>query len=296
MAKEILTGGDGTTGQTGLQFRTSLNSMFTELYNWLHPKQHALNSTTDHSSATGADKGKLLGVNSITGVPELKFLADADIPVDISRKAALDAHLADTTNPHDVTAEQLGISVSTYDGGAGIGVDETNHIYIFPTTLPDVTSIVDTDKFLVSAVDEASLLTLANLKTLILGDTSGIIRGSVLGADSVDYGVEVTATGLGITATLTAGNTLTFDIPLGVRLLSAKVRLNGYSTLIVRMGTTDMANSSAGNRWMPIVQAWREDTSAQLMGVTAQMDSGIFDKFTISGLIYSTANHIRLSF
>jgi hypothetical protein len=95
---------------------------------------------------------------------------------------------------------------------------------------------------------------------------------------------------------------LTFTIPAGVRLISAKVRLGlGFSYLVVNLGTADMGNSSATDRWMPVCQAWREDTGQQLTGVTTTFVGGIPDalttqRFTVNGLITGAKNLIRLGF
>jgi hypothetical protein len=108
--------------------------------------------------------------------------------------------------------------------------------------------------------------------------------------------VEVLADSLGVTASLTS-NELKFAIPENVKLISAKIRLtSGFSTLKIFTGTTDMGNTSATNRWMPLVQAWREDTGQQLTGMTVTMDLSVFDKFTVNGLISSTNNLIRINF
>lgn len=109
--------------------------------------------------------------------------------------------------------------------------------------------------------------------------------------------VEVLADGVGITASIANGNELTFTIPSGIKLISAKIRIGtGFSTLKVFLGTTDMTNGYAGDRWMPITQAWREDTGQQLMGLTTVMDLFRFDKLSINGLISTTPNLIRVSF
>ena len=108
--------------------------------------------------------------------------------------------------------------------------------------------------------------------------------------------MEVLADNIGITAII-IGNELTFSIPLGVRILSAKIRLaTGFSSLKVFMGTVDMTNSSISNRWMPLCQAWREDTGNQLTGITTNIDLANFTKFTINGVISTTTNQVRISF
>jgi hypothetical protein len=110
---------------------------------------------------------------------------------------------------------------------------------------------------------------------------------------------EVYATGEGITCALTGGNTFTFTVPAGVRVTSVKIRIENQSSINVYMGTSDMKNTSYADKWMPIVQAWREDTGAQLMGVTTSMTvSGpvAYDAFRVNGLINTTKNQVRITF
>lgn len=113
MAQIILTGGDGITGQSGLQTRQDINTMMAELYAKLHTRSHAMGSNTDHSTASVGDRGKLLGASATDGKPTLRFLVDADIPATICREADFQEHLADYDNPHHVTAEQLGLNLTS---------------------------------------------------------------------------------------------------------------------------------------------------------------------------------------
>jgi hypothetical protein len=109
--------------------------------------------------------------------------------------------------------------------------------------------------------------------------------------------VEVLADRSGIAVSLANTNEMTFNIPSGNRIISAKIRLtSGFSSLKVFMGTADMLNASSADRWMPIVQAWREDTGAQLTGITTTMDLSNFNKFTINGLVNTANIHIRIVF
>jgi hypothetical protein len=107
--------------------------------------------------------------------------------------------------------------------------------------------------------------------------------------------VEVLANKPGITASF-SGQTLTYVIPAGTKIVSSKIRFGAYSSLTIKTGTDDMSNSSINNRWIPMVQAWREDTRAQLMVVNVVPSASVFDEVTINGLINSTTNHIRLVF
>lgn len=123
--------------------------------------------------------------------------------------------------------------------------------------------------------------------------TDSIYRYSAYSSGNIN--VEVSASGEGITATRSGGS-ITFVIPAGIKLLSAKARVEGYASIVFNMGTADMANSAMADRWMPLIQAWREDTGQQLMGVTCLMDLTNYDRFTVNGLISSTKCQIRLGF
>lgn len=107
--------------------------------------------------------------------------------------------------------------------------------------------------------------------------------------------VEVLANNEDVTASF-AGQVLTFVVPSGTRIISAKIRFGSYASLTVKMDTHDMTNSSINNRWIPFVQAWREDTRSQLMAVNIVPSASVFDEYTINGLINTTTNHIRLVF
>lgn len=109
--------------------------------------------------------------------------------------------------------------------------------------------------------------------------------------------VEVLAYGQGVTVTVANTNEVTVNIPSNVRLMSMKVRVSSLSSVKFFMGTNDMGNSSSLDRWMPLVQAWREDTGQQLIGLTCLMDiTGEYDKFTVNGLINTTSCQIRIGF
>jgi len=108
--------------------------------------------------------------------------------------------------------------------------------------------------------------------------------------------VEVLAYGTGITANLANGNELTFTIPPGVVIISAKIKVYALSSLKVFMGTSDMGNSTTSNRWMPVVQGWRTDSGQPLGALSCLMDTSVYDKFTINGLSSSTTCQIRISF
>lgn len=305
MAQINLTGGDGTSGQTGEQFREALNTMLTELYAMLHTRKHALNSEDDHATMGAEDYRKLVAISGYNGKPVLRFLDDGDIPDTIARAAALLAHLGDFDNPHQVTAEQLGISGSSevieYLPGLGLNrldIDEFNRAFILdPSTLPVVTSMANSDLFVIGYGSGASpkAINLTNVKTLM--GVNSFHRGAVYGAGDAYHGVEVLATGPGVQSSVSGGNTFTITIPSGVRLLSLKLVLAGYSTVTFKMGTTDMANSSSTNRWLPIFQAWNLSTNNQLTGATLTIDPVNFDTFTINGLTNTGVNNlIRLSF
>jgi len=109
--------------------------------------------------------------------------------------------------------------------------------------------------------------------------------------------VEVMATGTGITYAR-VGTTGTFSIPAGVRLLSARLRLPmatiGGTTFTVVYGTngTNDGNSSYADAFPPMVQAWREDSGAQV-AIASSMASG-FDRLQATGLAFNQSNILRM--
>ena len=111
-----------------------------------------------------------------------------------------------------------------------------------------------------------------------------------------DNNMEVLASKEGITAALANSNELTITIPTGTKILSAKIRMKNLSTLKLYTGNTDAGNTSLADRWNPVVQAWREDTGQQLMGVTTTMSLTDHKLVQINGLINTTICQIRVTF
>lgn len=108
--------------------------------------------------------------------------------------------------------------------------------------------------------------------------------------------VEVMATTKDVTASLANSNEITFTIPDGTRVYSAKIRVENLSSVVIFMGTADMPNTSMADRWAPVIQAWREDTGQQLTGLSSRLDLSDFTKTTINGLINTTKCQIRIAF
>ncbi len=98
--------------------------------------------------------------------------------------------------------------------------------------------------------------------------------------------IWVFATSTNITA-IRSGYTFTFTIPSGTRMLSSKIRVDGGNTdsgkIYLVLGTNDMNNSSTVNNWIPVCNATRDDTYANVP-VTAQTYSGDNSQIVISGL------------
>jgi hypothetical protein len=69
--------------------------------------------------------------------------------------------------------------------------------------------------------------------------------------------------------------------------LSSKIRVDGGNTdsgsIYLVLGTNDMNNSSTVNNWIPVCNATRDDTYANIP-VTAQTYSGDNSQIKISGL------------
>jgi hypothetical protein len=108
----------------------------------------------------------------------------------------------------------------------------------------------------------------------------------------------VWATGTGVTYTR-AGTVGTFSIPDGVRLLSARVRLPmgtiGGTSFTVVFGTNGGydGNGNAANSFQPMVQAWREDSGAQV-AISSSLSGG-YDRVVVSGLALNQSNLLRMS-
>lgn len=268
MARIVLTGGNGILGQTGKQVRDAINAMTAELYAWLHQRKHGLASASDHDTDL-ANKGKFAKLNASTGAPELAFIADGDIPDTIARTVDLTNHISDTDNPHQVTAEQLGITVITYAGGEGI----------------DITG----------STISVKLAAGGNLEFDVNGalKTTGLGLSRYQACSTTGKEVWVTATGVGVTGAWANGNDLTITIPTGVVLSSISIYLSTYSSMTVTF-SGDLTSPGA-HKWFPLMQAWREDTQVQLTGVVLQGNSDNDFKFNITGLINTTSNFIRLA-
>ena len=112
--------------------------------------------------------------------------------------------------------------------------------------------------------------------------------------------IWVFATSTNVTA-VRAASTFTFTIPSGTRLLAVKIRVDGSSTdsgkIYLSMGTNDMNNSSTVNNWIPVCNATRDDTYANVP-VTAQTYSGDNSQIVISGLgtVGGIFYHVELRF
>ena len=143
------------------------------------------------------------------------------------------------------------------------------------------------------------VLTVSNdtVKKTVYNTSTMIYRYSAYSGGAANTAIEVLATDIGVTATI-AGTLVTFSIPSEARLISAKIRIPNQSFITVKMGQTDMGNSSWNDCWTPVVQAWREDNGQQLMGISTKSSGviGAYDELLISGLIGTTICQIRLSF
>jgi len=108
--------------------------------------------------------------------------------------------------------------------------------------------------------------------------------------------IEVVAAGPNPTSGITVSRSseqLTFNIPAGVTLISAMLRVQSgsdynttFGTMTIRLGTTDMGNTSITNRWGASVNAWRSDTWANITptGFVTALDGTNFDQLNLSGL------------
>lgn len=100
MAKQVITGGDGATGQTGEQVKDIINENFDETY------AHGEDTANPHT-VTKAQ----------VGLSNVDNTSDAGKPVSTAQATAIavvqsdvNAHEALTNNPHSVTKTQIGLS------------------------------------------------------------------------------------------------------------------------------------------------------------------------------------------
>lgn len=308
MARYIFTGGDGSTGETGLVVRNGLNNNFTELYAVKHARAHALDSASDHSAAAPPYRNKFIRSNAYNGYPTWSSLEDEDIPNSLARLSALTAHTSNTSNPHQVTLSQIasadvGIQFSDdiparikvkllaesglrFDGSTGglkISHDSTSDV---------ITGLLDDDSIMVYQPSVGKLVTIAGADLLTWVRTGGP-NPFIVDKIVTTAGKEVTviATSSGVTAAWSVGNTLTVTVPANIEVSSILVKLNGYPTMTLILAYAD--NRHTTSKLYPIMQAWREDTKAQLVGAVVT-GSATPNNFVISGLINSTDNYIRI--
>jgi hypothetical protein len=194
-------------------------------------------------------------------------------------------HVAGSMFLQDTLWFPSGNYLTDYGPGDGLytGTGYMDHLYLFNPTRQDTSNYI-------LGWNSGTGVVKATLKSKLMDSLYRYPAYS-----SGNNNVEVLATGTGITVTKSSGD-ITFTIPAHIRLISAKIRVESLSTVVCYLGTSDMANSSMANRWMPIVQAWREDTGQQLMGVTTLMSLTDNTKFTINGLVNTTISQIRLNF
>ena len=162
-------------------------------------------------------------------------------------------------------------------------------IEIYPATTKFIikgnTWVTDSSLYYLKAVADTHFVTATTRDSLF--------RYSVY--SSGNNNIEVLATKKGITATLANSNEFTFSLPTGVDLISAKIRVENFSSVVCIM-SGKLGAASMATRWMPSVSAWREDTGAQLMGVASRMDLSVFSKFYITGLISTAKCQVRIVF
>lgn len=234
--------------------------------------------------------------DAIWSVPSMSLFTNRDWHVDgTAYSVSLDVNSAKGAgNIASFTNDITGVdSTVVIDSKARIGVGKA------PTESVDVNGTVKATGFKATGLTNDgspdTVVTVANGQFYRSAISSvNVYRYSAYSSGATK--VEVLASGTGITAAFSAPTQLDFTIPSGVRLISVKVNITGVSTLTCDMGTSDMGNSSLLDRWMPIVQVWREDTGAEQTGVTTTLITGTHDQFRINGLNNAAGMHIRLSF
>jgi hypothetical protein len=259
---------------------------------WFRHSDHTIRSSQVYAYPIGIDEDTISGI-SIDGPVRMYEYTTPGVNVVVYVDS-----IAHITN--EFTVKNMGL-------GSEIELKSLDATIPFNTTVTTVTLAYGewvtitpaTTKFITNGND--AMGDSVNYYTKAGADTTFIKVGTdstfrYVAYSSGQNNVEVLATAATVTVTLANTNEFTFAIPAGVRVLSAKIRVDGMSSVVVFADTDDMDNSSMANRWMPLTQAWREDTGQQLMGVNARMDLSDFKKFTINGLISTTKCQIRLGF
>lgn len=131
----------------------------------------------------------------------------------------------------------------------------------------------------------------------VSGGGGGIYRYSASNTSGEEAWVLATDVGVTYSRTGTVG---TFVIPVGVQLISARLRLpmatiGGTSfTVVYGSGSGNGAgdNTSAADAYRPNLSAWREDTSAAVP-ITSSISSG-FDRITVNTLASAQTNSLKL--
>jgi hypothetical protein len=105
--------------------------------------------------------------------------------------------------------------------------------------------------------------------------------------------VDVSASGLGITATL-VGTFFEITIPADVHLFSAQILWDGVGGSLFDLGITGAGDSFIAG-WTPLFQAYRYDTMGLIAGAQANLDFTNAGLFHVRGLSTATINYCRFS-
>lgn len=219
----------------------------------------------------------ILSINDTIITVYMDSIANFLNPVTIKNEA---------TNSSIIVKSLEGIHIA---GSDSIIIKDKEWVMIYPATTEFVTNgntlVIDTLKYYTKIEADAEFI-------------KGTSRDSLYRYSVYNNGnnnIEVLATKQGITASLANGNEFTFTIPADTDIISAKIRVENFSSVICIMGGKLQAASMA-TRWMPVTQAWREDTGQLLTGQTTRMSLTSFSSFTINGLINYTRCHVRITF
>jgi hypothetical protein len=114
------------------------------------------------------------------------------------------------------------------------------------------------------------------------------------------FEIYVLASAAGVTASVVTvpSGVVSFTIPAGVTLVSARIRWPGVwgSWFCLDLGTSDMGNTSLANRWGCSLVAYREDTGAQILTAATQLVPTVHDQILVKGLHDVQVNHIVVNF
>jgi hypothetical protein len=141
-------------------------------------------------------------------------------------------------------------------------------------------------------------VTLGGVRRTTWPAASGPVRYQA--CSTAGFEIYVLASAAGVTATVATvpSGLITFTIPAGVTLVSARIRWPGTwgTYFCLDMGTTDMGNTGFANRWGCTCVVYREDTGAMILTAATQLVPSVHDQIIVKGLHDTQVNSIVVNF